>query len=256
MTNAGTENQDADLPEDVIDDIADEGDDTSVVDDEDLDDEADDENGDAPADPDAAAAGDGEPAPQVSRRTARVQKLEKERDTAAQEAATLRQRLADVEAANRNDPQRAEAARQEAARVAAMDPAERERYEDKKAITALQTQVQNLGFAQQDGLDRARFEAKAEFNPVYKKYAPAVEEELQRLRANGFNSNREAVLTYKLGEATRKKLEAGSAGGQRRKDAAGERVRKVNSRPANLRGDGSGSRQGKTEEDRLRGVQI
>ena len=40
MTNAGTENQDADLPEDVIDDIADEGDDTSVVDDEDLDDEA------------------------------------------------------------------------------------------------------------------------------------------------------------------------------------------------------------------------
>jgi hypothetical protein len=105
-------------------------------------------------------------------------------------------------------------------------------------------------------LDRARFEAKAEINPLYKKYAKVVEDELQRLRANGFNSNREAVLKFKLGEAALEKLESGSAGGQRRKAAAEERVRKTQSRPANMRGDGSGARQGKTEEDRLRGMQI
>src|SRR5258708_6050150 len=104
MITEGTENQnaDTDLPEDAIDDIADEGDDLPIIDDEDDADE--DENEDADADP--AAGSDGQPAP-VSRRTARVQKLEKERDTAAQEAATLRQRLADVEASQRNDPQRA-----------------------------------------------------------------------------------------------------------------------------------------------------
>jgi hypothetical protein len=254
MLNAKTEDQTPDTElDDVIGDIADEGDEAPIIDDDDA--VTDDEDGDATPDPNAAA-GDDQPAQQVSRRTARVQKLEKERDEANQREALLRQQLADVQAAQRNDPQRAEQARQEAARVAAMDPEERERYQDRQQIAALQSQVQNLGFAQEDGLDRARFEAKAELNPVYKKYANAVEKTLGEMRAKGVNSTREAILTYKLGEAAREKLEVGSVGGQRRRVAAEGRVRSAQGRPANVRGDTGGGRAGKTEEDRLRGMQI
>ena len=45
-------------------------------------------------------------------------------------------------------------------------------------------------------------------------------------------------------------------GADQRKKAASDRVNSVKGRPANLRGDNTGGGKGKTEEDRLRGVQI
>lgn len=245
---------DKEVPEDDFEDttVNPEDDEDDVVPDP----EGDEDDAEEGTETDPDAAGDEPPAKEVSRGTARVQKLAKERDAAAEEAKTLRQRLVDVEAAHRNDPARAEQERAEAARVAAMDPAERERYEDRKLITTLQAQVQNLGFSQADGLDRARFEAKTELNPVYKKYAAEVETALQDMRTKGVNTTREAILTFKLGEAARKKLEAGAVGGQKRKAAAEGRVAKVNGRSANIRSDAPSTGKGKTEEDRLRGVQI
>jgi hypothetical protein len=240
--------------EDVGGDPLDDEDDLPLDDeDTDGDDEDEDDETEGNADPAAAAPqGDGK---QPSRRTIRVQKLEKERDAERTRATELQNRLNEVLTAQRQ-PQDDAARRAEEARVAAMDPLERKDYDQQRKIDALTQQVSNLGFAQADGLDRARFEAKAELNSVYKKYAASVESTLQEMRAKGVNTTREALLTYKLGEAHRKKLEAGAGEGQRRKAAAQARVNKVNGRPANLRGDNSGSGKGKTEEDRLRGVQI
>lgn len=244
-------NADQDLE---LDDAAVEDDDLPVDDDlDDADELAENsEDEDPDADPDAVAASGDQPKP--SRRTIRVQKLEKERDAERQRASELQARLDGVLAAQRQ-PVNDEARRAEEARVAAMDPAERERYEDKKQLAALSAQVSNLGFAQEDGLDRARFEAKAEVDPLYKKYADSVEKTLQDMRAKGVNSSREAILTYKIGEAALRKKAQG-VGADKKKQAAQARVNSTKGRPANLRGDSSGSGKGKTEEDRLRGVQI
>ena len=241
--------------EEVGGDPLDAEDDLPIDDEDDTDDEDEDEDDETEGKADPAAAPQGDQGKPLSRRTLRVQKLEKERDAERTRAAELQNRLNEVLMAQRQ-PQDDAARRAEEARVAQMDPLERKEYEQQKKIDALQAQVANLGFAQQDGLDRARFEAKAELNPVYKKYAASVESTLQEMRAKGVNTTREALLTYKLGEAQRKKLEAGAGEGKRRKEAAQARVNKVNGRPANLRGDSSGSGKGKTEEDRLRGVQI
>ena len=241
---------DVDVADDLLDDDLPIDDDDADVADDDEDDETEDK-----ADV-AADAPQGDQGKTVSRRTLRVQKLEKERDAERARAAELQNRLTEILTQQRQPSQDDAARRAEEARIAAMDPLERERYEDKRAIKALEQQVSNLGFAQQDGLDRARFEAKAELNPIYKKYAADVEKTLQEMRAKGVNTTRESLLTYKLGEAARKKLEAGAGDGRRRKEAAQARVSKVNGRPANLRGDSSSSSKGKTEEDRLRGIQI
>jgi len=257
MDPKDTEDQvDTDTVVDEVDlDLTDDEDGLPIDDADDESEDEDEDEGKGDVDP-AAAAPQGDEGKQPSRRTVRVQKLEKERDAERQRAAELQARLDGILMAQRQPTQDDAALRAEEARVAAMDPLERERYEDKKRIDALQAQVSNLGFAQADGLDRARFEAKAELNPVYKKYAVAVEKTLQEMRAKGVNTTREALLTYKLGEAARKKLEASGGDGKRRKEAAQNRVNKVNGRPANMRGDTSGTGKGKTEEDRLRGIQI
>ena len=198
----------------------------------------------------------GEPQQQTSRATARVQKLAKERDEARREAEENRRRLAELEARQRFDPQ-AEAFRQaEAARIAAMDPFERERYEDKKQIEALRGEVAQLDFRTKDNLDLARFEAKAEVNPLYKKYLPEVEKRLASLRASGVNAPREEILKHAIGEVALAKTVNGAAQGQRRSTAAAQRVAATRGRPANIRGDTNVGSRGKTEEDRLRGVQI
>ena len=241
----------ADVPDDEDDLLADLGDDQGEGDDEGQDDEQD-EGDDEGQNQNAGQQHNGQ---QPSRRTIRVQKLERERDEEREQRAALQARLDAVLAGQTN--QQTEAARQaEAERIAKMDPAEREKYQSDQKIRQLEAQVQNLGFAQTDGLDRARFEAKAELNPIYKKYAPQVERTLQEMRAKGVNATRESILTYKLGEAARKKLEAGSGQSQRRKDAAQGRVNKAQGKPANLRGDSGTQRRGDNVEDRLRGVQI
>jgi hypothetical protein len=192
---------------------------------------------------------------QPSRRTVRVQKLEKERDDARKRELELQARLDSIlSGQGRAESEAAQRAEQE--RIAKMDPIEREAYQKDKAIKDLQAQVRNLGFAQEDGLDKARFEAKAEMNPVYKKYAAEVEKTLLEMRAKGVNTTREALLTYKLGEAARKRLEAGASQGRTRAAAATSRVRSVQGRPANLRGDSGTGKRGDSLEERLKGVQI
>lgn len=199
------------------------------------------------------AAGEGE---QVSRRTLRVQKLAEERDAERAETARLRTELDNLKRAEtarmQVDPA---AARAEAERLAAMEPTERALYESNKRIEALQNQVANLGHITQDASDKASFEAKAVIDPLHAKYKDRVETTLQGMRAKGVNANREAILTYLIGEeaqkrATQKPMKQG------RKDAAASRVERAQGKAPSTRSDAGGSRSEKSLEDRLRGVQI
>lgn len=248
------ENEDLNLNESEIalDEEIDDADTASEDNDEEDDQDSDESEGNT----DAAPAGETQ---QPSRATRRFQKLEKERDEAIQRERELSTRLLEVTKAQSQHPDQSEAARRaEADRIAAMDPNERERYLDKQELAALKAQVNGLGFSQKDGLDKARFEAKAEVDPIYKKYASAVEKTLQDMRAQGVDTTREAILTYKVGEAAlKRKSEKDSVKLQdANKRAAKTRVASVEGRSSNSRGDSSGTSRGKTEEDRLRGMQI
>ena len=194
-----------------------------------------------------------------SRGETRQQKLANELNKAREREAALQARLTQILTTQQQAPAHDVAAQQaEAQRVAAMDPLERQAYEADKRVKALEAQVANLGFAQQDGLDRARFEAKAAVVPLYAKYMPQVEKTLQEMRATGVNTTREAILDYLYGKAQRLKAEQALKDGTNKKvsAAAAGRVASVNGRPANLRGDASGVGGGKSLEDKLRGVPL
>ena len=62
-----------------------------------------------------------------------------------------------------------------------------------------QTMQQNM-FQQQDMMDKTRFEIKAESNPLFKRYAGKVEEQLAQMRRNGSNAPRETILAYLVGQ--------------------------------------------------------
>lgn len=196
-----------------------------------------------------AAAGD---EGKVSRRTARVQKLEKERDDYREKYEKL---LTDA----RNQPAQPVLPREdpavEQAKIAAMEPVDRVAYLADKRIQALEAQLGNLGFQTQDSSDKASYDARCAFDPLYEKYKPRVETALASMRANRANSTREAILTYLIGEDARKRA-AEKPDGQRRRAAAASRVEKANGKSANMRSDASTSKAEKSLEDRLRGKQI
>lgn len=205
-----------------------------------------------------AAAGAGEEGGKVSRRTARVQSLEKERDAEKAQAAEYKRRYDELIAQQHTQrtPAQVEAeAAAEQAKMAAMDPLDRVTYIADKKINALQSQIQGLGFQTQDSSDKATFEARASIDPLYEKYKDRVETALAGMRAKGANTTREALLTYMIGEDARKKA-AQKPEGQRRKDAASSRVAKANGKAPTTRGDTTNSKSEKSLEDRLRGVQI
>ena len=207
---------------------------------------------------DATAATD--TAPQ-SRSSKRIQALREREAAATAEAKLLKERLEQVLAEQRKQPPMVDeaAARAEAERVAAMDPVERRIYESEKKTAALQAQVNGLGFHISDATDKARFEAKAEINPVYKKYADRIEKGLSDMRKNNANTTREALLTYYIGEDARKRLESKTGSDQRRR-AAATRVERTQGRPATARSDVGGSRSDANSlaalEKRLAGVPI
>jgi len=245
----------AEIPEAELDNL----DATAEVDPEDLevDPEVDSDEDEPEENEDEAApvqAGATAEQPQLSRRTIRVQKLEKERDEARQREITLQARL-EALLAERNRPDERALQAAEQAKLAAMDPIERERYQSDQRIARLEATINNLAHNQKDALDKVRFEQYTK-HPVFKKYTADVEETLNGMRKAGVNSDREAILKYKMGEALYNRIMAQENGKPVRKQAASDRVSAVRGKPANVRGDSNGARAGKTEEDRLRGVQI
>lgn len=109
-----------------------------------------------------------------------------------------------------------------------------------------------------DAADRASFQAKAAFDPRYKKYADRVEQVLADERRQGRDFPRETVLKFVLGEAV-----INSKGKSKQQQDASERVRRQQARADSGRSDVSGQRQRQGQgnsladlEKRLSGVFI
>lgn len=204
------------------------------------------------------AEGDGG---QPSRRTRRVQTLERERDEANERFRRLEETVAQLRTTAAPNPNDEAARRAEADRVAAMTPEDKRLYDLENSNRNLQAQVGNLGFHMSDATDRASFEAKATINPTYKKYAGRVETALMGMRKNGANTTREALLTYMIGEDARKRLE-NKEGSEPRRRAARERVERTAGRSnSNVRSDTGGTSRSDPNslaalEKRLSGVSI
>jgi hypothetical protein len=106
-----------------------------------------------------------------------------------------------------------------------------------------QTQAQT-----QDVADKAAFDAKAEGNPRYKRYADEVERRLVDLRKQGQSAPREAILKFILGE--RLLTNNGGKSEQRQRQNGQRRIARASGGQQSPRGDAGGGRQALTEAEK------
>lgn len=206
----------------------DEIDEVDEVDDEDQDDE----ELEAEADVDDEIDDDEQeetPVRQPSRGERRVASATKIAAEAKAETKRLSDELAALKA-ERARPQ-GETQQQRNARLAEMEPWERTEFLSNERMNRLE-------FEGTDRLDRLDFRATCREDPVAAKLEQEVETRLASMRANGFNSTRDAIYTFMLGE--RAKANKGRAEGRAKKSAAANRDRE-RARPSNSRGDATTS---------------
>lgn len=185
---------------------------------------------------------------------ARAQETERRAQEAERRADEAERRARDYEARQR--PQQT-AVDPEAERryLESLPPEQQVDYKLNKALERFQTVQQAQSFRQMDMLDKTQFDAECRYDPLARKYANEVEKELTRIRNEGGNVPREAVLNYVLGRALREKQRLGSG----TRAAAGERrVRAAATRPTNARGDVASDRGRASEslEKRLENVPL
>lgn len=182
----------------------------------------------------------------------RFQRLANETKSARQESAELRRELEQLKAERRPAVQPSESPEQEAQRLALMTPEERMEYRFQKAERTNQQNMQAMAFQLQDGNDKSAFTSLCAGDPVAAKYKDRVETELTRIRGQGQNVSREALMDYLIGKDVRAKR--GPAAEKQRKQ--GERnIQRQQARPANGRGDSAPAKRGeKSLEDRLKDV--
>lgn len=211
------ENDEGSEYDDEIDEVED------VDEDEDPDEDEPEEDEDAEVeDPDEEP----EPAPRqptrgenrVAAATRAAKEAKEEARLAREEAAALRQQL--------SKPQ-GETNAQRQARLAEMEPWERTEYLTNERLNRLE-------FDGTDRLDRLDFKATCRDDPVAAKLESEVETRLASMRANGFNSTRDAIYTFMLGE--RAKANKGRAAGKAQRTATTNRTQQT-ARPSNSRGD-------------------
>lgn len=156
------------------------------------------DDGDAGDGDDDSGAGDGagdDDAGSVSKKPAAQSDEAKEALRLAREA---KEALGQLTAPRRTDPTwEAEEARLKSADIT---PLEKWQIESNRAIRQTTHQSQQAIFHAQDLADKTSYQTQAISNPVYKKYAARVEEQLAKARSNGSNPPREAVLKFILGE--------------------------------------------------------
>lgn len=156
--------------------------------------------------------------------------------------------------ANARATQESEA--QERARLAEMLPEERYEYLRQKDKREFEARFGQMQFQTAEIADKAAFDAKAEINPTYRRYAAKVEAKLQELRRTGQNVSREALLKFVIGEDA---LKNGSRVGSKQRKAANGRLARETTRARNGRSDTGGNargtaRRGSTPADRLKDV--
>lgn len=138
-------------------------------------------------------------------------------------------------------------------RLALLDPAERSAYQANQRAEGLERRLNQMQMQMAQNADRDRFNAKASTDPTYGKYASQVEEMFQDGLRRGVNVPREELHSLILGRELKKDMAKKLS---QKKDTAKKRIDTVTSKPASARGDVAGSKKGKSEEDRLRGVLI
>lgn len=194
----------------------------------------------------------------VGRAQARIQKLaselkaeREERDRLVSDRAIAQAQLENLRQ-QQQAMQSASEKRAEEERLALLAPEERAMYQASQQIKSLEHRINQMEAKRADDRDRAEFHAKAAHDETYAKYAGDVEKLYQDGLSRGVSAAREELLAWVLG----KELLKNKASVPQKKAAAGKRIESVTSKSSSARGDVSGSKQGKTGEDRLRGVLI
>lgn len=139
----------------------------------------------------------------------------------------------------------------EAARVAAMEPWEREQYQRDQRSNALENEVRSLRFQSWDNADRADFRAACSETPAFAKIRDKVEAEYQRIVKSGQNPTpRETIATFLIGQSAVKKAKAG--GGKRVERQAAESRQRQQGVPGSSRSAGGRSNDagGQTEQQK------
>ena len=186
-----------------------------------------------------------------SRGEQRFQRLANESKEAKAEAAELRRELQEFKAQQRQTAQQ-ESPEQVAQRLALMTPEERLEYKLDQAERRNQQTMQSMQFQMQDSGDKSAFVALCASDPVAARSKDRVEAKLTELRSQGQNVNREALLTFLVGQDVRTR--GGAAKNKQQKDGQ-RRTERQSVRPGNSRGDSQPNKRGeKTLEERLENV--
>jgi hypothetical protein len=181
----------------------------------------------------------------TSRKEGRLAVIAREAKEAKAEAAAAKRELEALRQ-NQNRPP-PETAEQRAQRLANMDPDQRTEYLLNEQGRKFQDQLNQIQFQSQDSADRTAFEGMCARNTVAARYKDEVESELQRLRQLGFNSPRETVLKYVIGEKAL--AGASKAKAKQERTAATNRTRQQ-ARPSSSTSDvPAGNRRGGSEKE-------
>jgi hypothetical protein len=202
--------------------------------------------------------GDGEdPPPRRGRANDRIRSLSEDLRRERESNADNRRRLDELAQRVAAGPQQPrETADQRNQRRALMSSEERMNEDLQGALHTMGTRLNETTFLVQDQADKSSFEAKAAVNPLYKRWAPKVEEQLAKLRSNGTNVAREAVLHYVVGQAAVASYNSKQNGSRRAGGA--RRVARQTTKPGDTRSDTQAPRRGsqRSLEDRLDGVTL
>ena len=197
-----------------------------------LDDEGGDEAEAGQESPDAEAE-EGEVEAKPSRATRRVQELRRVAQEASDRAARVEREIAELRAQRAQPQIQQETPEQEQAKLALMTTEERWEYKFNKAQQEHIRAMNLTRFQTADMTDRASYEAKASFDPRFKKYAKEVEDLLQQERRAGRDFPRETILRFVLGSKVMESSQSREAAAKAGKD----RIRAQTTRPAEGRSD-------------------
>lgn len=178
--------------EEIEDDVGEEGEDAGLDDDEGGGEAAGREAEDAEGEEGLAEQ------PRQSRASKAVVEAKRIAREAAAEAAALKREIAELRQ-QRQAPQ-GESREQEEARLSLMSVEERVDYKLAKATKEHERQMAMVQLQSADLADKAAYEAKAAYEPRYKKYAAEVEKLLLAERQAGRNFPRDTILKFVLGE--------------------------------------------------------
>jgi len=223
-----------------------EGDESAAVDQQVVDEEADEsvpegdevDGEDRQADQDIAARAPSE-GQQPSRGESRQRALANELREARQREADLNRRLDTlIQGQARPQPQ-GETPDARAQRLALLTPEERITAELNEAKQGFAREMFQTRLQLADSSDRSAYQAKATVDPLYKKWEPKVEAELQELRKQNQNVDREKLLYYLIGKSAVEGRQAAKPG---QRAEAQRRVNSQRTRPANSGSDVSANR--------------